>query len=345
MQSHPYTGQEHDVSKIDMDHVISLKDSHDRGAFMLDPEEKKALGNDPDNLAPTHQSINRSKGADSLEDQPGLDRRRTKPIGKRGKKAIEHRIPGGLDFVQRAAWDGVEAGNQQGRQQALALLISELISSVFAEVRDVFENGWKGGDYSASWLESLRHRLNRVIDNLLNRWKDVAAAFGTGWLSGFLSAMMTALFNMFVRTSKNMVRIIREGFLSIMKAIEVLLFPPEGMNLSQAAHEATKVFTTGLVVTGGILAGETIANSLSSMPFADIFASVLGGLISGLGSLFVVFMLDKLDLFGVAFDERHSFIMGALEDRISEVTKKIEDIATEPELMESDLLQTQPHSL
>ena len=271
----------------------------------------------------------RSKGSDRLEDQPDLDRKRTMDIAKKADNAIEPQIPKGLDFAQRAAADGVKTGNRQGLQQALALLVSELISAVFAEVKDVFANGWKSGDYNASWLESLKKRLNRIGRYLFDRWKDVAAAFGTGWLSGFLSATITALLNMFVRTSKNMVRIIREGFLSIIKAIKVLLFPPEGMNLRQATHEATKVFTTGLVVTGGILAGEAIAGRL---PLGDVLGPVLGGLISGLGSLFVVYMLDKLDLFGVNSDERHAFIIGTLEDRIADATRKIENIAAESEL-------------
>ena len=126
-----------------------------------------------------------------------------------------------------------------------------------------------------------------------------------------------------------MVRIIREGFLSIMKAIKVLLFPPEGMSLRQAAHEATKVLATGLVVTGGIVVGEGIAANLPIL--GSILGPVLGGLISGLGSLFVIFMLDKLDLFGVNFDERHAFIMGTLKDRISDATREIEAIAVEAE--------------
>ena len=324
-----YTGKHHDpTEKMEVDHVRSLKELHEQGGFMLNPVEKEILGNDPGNLVLTTRSNNRKKGSGPLEGQDH-DGRRTRHIIKKADESIEGQIPKGLDFAQRAAEDGVKTGNRQGLQQALALIVSELISAAFAEVKDVFANGWKGEDYNARWLEILRKRLKRIGRHLLNRWKDVAEAFGTGWLSGFLSATITALLNMFVRTSKNIVRIIREGFLSIMKAIKVLLFPPEGMSLHQAAHEASKVFATGLVVTGGILAGEHIANFLPM--FRDVLGPVLGGLISGLGSLFVVFMLDKLDLFGVDFDERHAFIMGTLEDRISEITRKIEDMVAESE--------------
>ncbi|MDN3616671.1 hypothetical protein [Vibrio gallaecicus] len=55
---------------------------------------------------------------------------------------------------------------------------------------------------------------------------------------------------------------------------------------------------------------------------------VIGGLLSGLGSLFVVYLLDKLDLFGVNADERHEFILGTLEPRINSSIESSEAIIT-----------------
>ena len=157
----------------------------------------------------------------------------------------------------------------------------------------------------------------------------MAQAFATGALSGFLTSIITALLNMFIRTGKNMVRIIREGFMSLTNALKTLIFPPEGMTAKQAAHEATKILSTGLVITGGIMAGEAIATALGTIPFAGTISMVFTGLLSGLGSLFVVFMLDKLDMFGVNETERHEFIMGRLESRITVSIERSETIIKE----------------
>ena len=340
-----YTGKMLTPEQAEVDHVIPRKKIHDRGGFMLNAEEKKNAGKDPNNLAITDRSINRSKGAKALteiKEQENLDGRRIRHPQERAERSVSANIPKGFDFAKRAASDGVKMGTLQALQQSLSLLISELISAVFFEVKDALttlDRGRKSGSDDLTWLESLKvwleslkKRLNRVKSRLLSRWQDLATALGTSWLSGFLSATITAVLNMFVRTGRNMVRIIREGFLSIMKAIAVLINPPEGMSSREAAHEASKVLTTGLVVTGGVLVGEAIANVWSGFPFGNIFASVLGGLISGLGSLFVVFMLDKLDLFGVVLEERHAFIMGSLEGRISEATIEIEDILSKSRL-------------
>ena len=50
-------------SKIDADHLVSLKDAHDSGACRWSQEAKARFANDRDNLVPSCAHINRSKGA------------------------------------------------------------------------------------------------------------------------------------------------------------------------------------------------------------------------------------------------------------------------------------------
>ncbi len=332
-----YTGTHHDASEMDLDHIKSTKEFHNDGGFMLSKAEKSQFGSDAANHEFTHSSINRSKGEHDLKefsDKNGaVDKRRTNAAHARAQKAAEKYVPSDsldktLFVTKRAAQDGVSVGARQGLQQAIGLLMSEFISAIFAEVKDILNNGFKGSQYDITWIEALKVRLNIVKDKLVSKWKDVAAAFAAGSLSGFMSTIITSLLNMFVRTGKNVVRIIREGFMSLTKALKVLMFPPEGMSTKKAAHAAVKVLATGLVVTGGILIGESIAASpvMAAIPFSETIIMVLTGLMTGLGSLFVVFMLDKLDLFGVNADERHKFIMGELEPRTALNIQKCEEV-------------------
>ena len=60
----PYDGEVvTDPSKIDVDHVVALRDAHDSGAWQWDKDQRIALFNDLDNLKATSASTNRSKGA------------------------------------------------------------------------------------------------------------------------------------------------------------------------------------------------------------------------------------------------------------------------------------------
>ncbi len=330
------TGRYHDAAEMDWDHIKPIKNAHDEGGFMLSKVEKSSLGTDEDNLMFTHRSINRSKGAQTQEDfieksdNPNLDGRRTKPAHNRGEKAVGKYIP--QDSTEKAAWvakrglgDGLKTGKSQGIQQALGVCISELISALFAEVKDCLANGFNPKD-NDSWLESLKIRFKRVGKRVTSKWKLVLEAFGQGFLSGLISGVTTALLNLIVRTSKNMVRLIREGFMSLMKALQVLLFPPDGVTLKQAAHEASKLLATGVVTSGMILLGEHLANLLAAIPFSDTISVVLTGVLSGIGSLLVVYMLDKLDLFGVNYDEKHAFIQGEIEADFDKSYQSAEEI-------------------
>ncbi len=336
------TGLWHDASEMDLDHIKPLENMHNDGGFMLSDVDKREFGADSDNHGFTHSSTNRSKkSADHKEfsdqqdkkEKYNLDNRRTNAAHQRGEKTAAKYVPqdtiGKTVFVvKKGAEDGIRTGSQQGLQQAIGTLLSEFISAVFSEAKDIWGNGWKSGQYDISWIEVLKTRIENIKNKLLRKWKNVATAFANGALSGLLSAIITALLNMFVRTGRNIVRLIREGFQSLMKAVKTLIFPPEGMTLKQAAHEATKVLASGLVITGGILVEEAISKYLLShgIPLSGIISVVVAGLITGMGSLLVVFMLDKLDLFGVNAKERHKYIMGELDSKIDEDIAHSENI-------------------
>ena len=318
------TGIYHDASVMDYDHIKPLKSAHDEGGYMLSDTEKAAFGTDTDNLMFTHQSINRSKGEKTQQEfienssNQYLDGRRTKPAHERGEKAIGKYIP--RDTIDKTVWvakrgleDGVKTGQSQGLQQALGVCLSELISALFDEIKDCLANGFNPKD-SDSWLESLKIRFKQVSTRVSGKWANVLEAFGQGFLSGLIAGVVTALINLVLRTGKEIVRLIREGFMSLMKALKTLLFPPEGITLKQAAHEASKVLATGVVTSGVILLGEMLCANLGSflavIPFSDVIYTVLTGMLAGVSSLIVVYMLDKLDLFGVNAEQRALFIQG-----------------------------------
>ena len=51
------------LAGIDIDHVVSLKDAHNSGGRLWNPDRKLGFANDRKNLVPSCSEINRSKGA------------------------------------------------------------------------------------------------------------------------------------------------------------------------------------------------------------------------------------------------------------------------------------------
>ena len=79
--------------------------------------------------------------------------------------------------------------------------------------------------------------------------------------------------------------------------------PPAGMTVRQAAHEATKIIAAGLTIAGGILLEEYVDKLIKLAPalefISDISTTVVIGTVTGLASAFIVYSLDKMDIFDV----------------------------------------------
>ena len=139
--------------------------------------------------------------------------------------------------------------------------------------------------------------VRRKTRKIKDKWKDVAIAFKDGFISGFISNLVTTVINMFVTTATRVVRIIREGIFSLMKAIKTLLFPPEGTTYEEAMHEAKKLIASGLIVSLGVIAEEYIDKLIKATailgPFSDVLTAVFVGAITGLSITMVVYYIDK----------------------------------------------------
>lgn len=236
-------------------------------------------------------------------------------------------------FIKNTAKTSAVEGAKMGLQQAVGIVLKELTESIFDEISDIYHNGFKGqNNLDKTFFSVLKERLLRVGENVLSNWKDVVKAFGEGFFSGFLSNIVTVTINIFVTTGKRVVRIIREGFFSLLKAIKLLFFPPENMSLREAAHEATKLIIAGLAITGGIILEQYLDTLLKSIPFADMVSTVLIGIVTGLATSLLVFMLDKLDIFGVNKEKRHDFIITELDKMTNNSFEEAEQILKELEI-------------
>ena len=147
----------------------------------------------------------------------------------------------------------------------------------------------------------------------------------------FLSNLVTVIINMFVKTGKNIVRMIREGFFSIVRAIKLMCCPPAGMSFKQAAHEASKIIASGIVIIGGVALEEYVDKMIKLVPLlefiSDILTSVVIGTVTAICTTLVVYMIDKIDFFGVNHDERHAFVMKQLEASMDASVRNAEKIA------------------
>lgn len=327
------TFQEDD--KTEVDHVVSTYENHhDRGRVLAEIDNAE-ISNIAENLKTASKSVNASKGEDSieiflkrikakeikikeLEGYPSLSDKQKKELEKlkrtsdvdkeklrdadeKAREAIDEKINKEYytsgKFVTNTLKTGANEGTKMGTQQAIGLIMTEFFTAVFDEILDIYKNGFSTGFDDDRFFSVLKERLHNIAQKLKAKWKDVAIAFKDGFLSGFISNLVTTAINMFVTTGKRLVRIIREGIFSLFRAVKLLLFPPNNMTFEEAMHEAKKLIATGLIVSLGVMIEESVAAFIKSTtiltPFADTLSAVFIGAITGLAITMTVYYIDK----------------------------------------------------
>lgn len=332
-----YSGEHIDYSVADCDHVVAVDDFHARGGFMLDKDERAAFGADQDNFALTHQSGNRSMketpikewhgktatdgSGRSNKERHGHDNRRVNARIKKGEKAVDRHLTTGKKaayYGERLINTGAQEAAKMGLQQALGAFLLELTRASWDEIRDALSVGLRSSP-NQTLIQAIGERLKRVGTRVLGKWKEAVTAFREGAISGFLSNLVTVVVNTFFTTAKNVVRMIREGFMSLVRGVRLILNAPAGMTKSEAYHEAGKILAAGVAVGVGIAAEEFVQKAVISVPvigaFAGTIAPVLVGIGVGLGTALLCYLWDKLDLFDAEAERRHRFILDTLEER------------------------------
>ena len=353
-----YTGQKIGPNgNYDLDHIKAAKTIHDDAGRILAEKDGVVLANQDENFAFTDRSVNRSKKQkspsefadeldskrmerqeriDELSQKKNLSDREkaelnkyrelnsvdTDELYKRGadaEKAYEKEINKyycSPKFISNLGKQSLIQGAKVGVREIVGCFLAEAISAVFDEIRDFCQTV---KSMTKKWYEDLKERIQRIATRIVVKWKEALQGGLTSFVSGFISNIVTVIINIFVTTAKNIVRIIREGFLSIIKAVKMLMNPPQDMTTRQLYHEAGKIIITGITVVVGILAEEVIDKlppmvAIRAIPvIGELLADIIWGLLVSIATCIALWGWDKLDLFGAKVEAEDKFVLGALE--------------------------------
>lgn len=311
----------HPMTKGDIhgDHVVSLAELHSSKSLHLrfSEDERKAIANNEKNMAYIEGKLNMSKGGKSWDEclsnpefikannlsQDDIDN--IKKIDKEARAYVQAAEKKRL--ASELLSTGIKEAAMMGVRQALGMLLTELVSQLFNEIKDLYRQGVSSGK---ALLQELKFRAKKIIDALLKKLPNALNQIFEGGLSGVASNLITFLINTFITTAKNVVKIIREGLLSLFKAFKMILFPKKGTNKRENLKVALKLITTAVFTSVGILFEESFKAFFVAIPvvgvFADILAPVFMGILVGISSALIAYAIDRLfDKFGgPSFDEK-----------------------------------------
>lgn len=299
-----YTGKDiyfyaPDDIQASLDHIVAAKEVHDDRGRVLSGLDSVSLADSVENFAWTNNSLNKSLGKDSAEEyiakHPELDKQTKQNIldkDKAARKAYNEKINRAYytspAFFKDTAKAAGKVGVAMGLRQALGLVFSE----IWFAVRDEIKQGKEDGK---ALFNSIASGIKKGWENAKLKYKELWHKFIEGAVGGVLSSLTTTLCNIFFTTAKNVVRIIRQSWASLVEATKILLFNPDFLPFGERFRAAAKIIATGASVVAGTMVGDLIANTgVAAIPvIGDIVQTFCGTLVTGILSCSLLYLLDR----------------------------------------------------
>lgn len=329
----------------DVDHIVPLKKVHEQTKYniLLKESDIKAIGNLEDNYALTNSKLNRSKGdktnsqyvesnknelsKETIATMKSKEKQANKAIKKEANKRVVNNLKNDPEMRNKAIKEVSKTSLKVGMDSAKAGVYTRmtilLIKTTYFEVVDSFKNGITHDVNASTTLEALKIRVNRAVTYIITSLKDIMSGSFKDMIIETIKGFVKLIFDFFLGTIKMIGQIIVKGFGAIVQSIKLLVCPPEGMTLSQRMDAITKLLATTALGTLFVSANEKISKLI---PFADPINTIIMILLEGFAVAGVIYILDKLDLFGAKWEKKIQRINEIFDERSKEIKEGAENI-------------------
>lgn len=289
----------------DLDHVISAKEIHDDRGRVLSGIKGTDLANSNENLKATNPHTNRSKKADSMEtflekhgnEYSESEKVRMRNIDKEARKSYETKLSKQYYSSKQFKTDVVKAAGKVGIEMGLRQALGMILTEVWFHIRDEFDR-IKGKFDMGLFFISVGNGIKRGFASAKEKYKEIIAKFKDGVLAGALASLTTTLCNIFFTTAKNIVRVIRQTWNSLVDAAKVLFVNPDNLTFKERMIAVAKIVSVGASTVVGVLVNEMINDSpVGKIPIiGDIVSTFCGTLVTGILSCTLLYFIDNSDV-------------------------------------------------
>lgn len=309
-----YTGKKLGQNdKANLDHVVSRKEVFENKRRRQAGIATEELANKAENLKATNESLNKSKGAKSVDEYNRTSKQREKDLKdqcERANKKIDESNMYDLEKRkakeknQKQLKDKLDADPElmaQKDKEARRAINKTIAKGVAKEtVKEAGKNAMKQMAVEAlfSMLKEVMNGFVRYLknkekslENFLNEMKKAIHTF-FGKISGILKTgvssavgtIVTEIFEPILGTFKKLASLIKQGISSVMEAVRYLT-DKENKNKSFGLKvaEVGKIITAGFVAVGAMSLGDVLEGILLSIPGMQVKLPLMGSLANIIG--------------------------------------------------------------
>ena len=328
--------------KANLDHVIPRKQVYENVWRKIANLETADLANKKENLAPTNESLNKSKGAKSnseyiknrevreeklreqvKKDNEKIDRKNKSNAEKKNLKSVNNkRLNDKLaadsqkmlkvekkakkainkDIAKKAS---VRMANKAGKDAVKAMFIAALFG-MLKEIMNALVRYFKAKKQS---FDTFLEEMKKAFHSFFGKIKH----FIKVGVDSFVGSIVGEIIGAFAQKLKKLPNLIKQLFGSIRESISYLS-NPENQTHSTAIKIAhiSKIITSGLVAVGAMFLGEYFEQFLNKIPGMTFEIKLLGTIANILG-MFLASLLTGI-LGAIIINGLDGFISRKLQD-------------------------------
>lgn len=304
-----YTGEKIKANgKTNLDHIISAKEISEDRIRILAGLKGEDLANSPENLIITNESLNKSKSAYSMNEFLNREKnreekrysedsiKRMENLDKRARKAYKTKLNiayyTSSNFRNDLLRSSANVGVRMGLRQAVGFLLTEVVFTVMDEFKKLKT------EKLDEIFAAISNGIKKGFENAKLKYKELLSKFKDGAIAGIIGSLTTTLTNIFFTTSKNIIRVIRQSWVSLVEALKIVLFNPDNLPFGERMRAVAKIFATTASVIVSIVVREVLTKiGIAAIPVVgDELVTFIEILSMGLTSCTLLYFLDKSEI-------------------------------------------------
>ena len=229
-------------------------------------------------------------------------------MDKKTNQKVINNLKGNKDVQKRMATDASDAA----ANQSLGDVIIFMIKPLYYELKDCFINGIEEGVDASSFKAALSIRVTRMKNFVIEQAGNVLKNGVFSFFKNFVSMLLEGIVNCFVGVFKSIFRIVKEGFKALMQIVPILR--DKNKSMAEKGDAILKLAASSLTIFASIGIESWLNSAGLGEPLSIIISSVLTAILTAL----TMYLLDKVDIFGLKEEARLSRIDEILSLRIEE---------------------------
>ncbi|MBD3897906.1 hypothetical protein IEI94_18780 [Halomonas sp. ML-15] len=192
-------------------------------------------------------------------------------------------------FLKQTATASGISGLKMGTRQMLGLIMAEVWFELREQIPTLLKECKVGFDFS-SFIDSINKTLKGIWRRVKVRFKSFLTAFKDGVFGGVFASLTTTIFNVFATTQRMAVKIIREVWMQLVKAIKLLIFNPDKLGFVDLCRAVVSVLSIGAATAVGTVAYTQLL-PICNFPLGAELAAFSSALITGVVTLGLTYIM------------------------------------------------------